>query len=176
MWNTFHQIIWIVILPFVQMSQAQHPKSASCSWPEFDKKVHNMLSYSVPVIDVDKAYERRDKVVFLDAREWEEYQVSHLPDAIYTGFDDFDIRRLKDIDKNTNIIVYCSIGYRSEKIGQKLKKAGYNNVKNLYGSLFEWVNCGYPVYTSEGTQTFRIHTYNKKWSPWVNSEKVVKVW
>jgi rhodanese-related sulfurtransferase len=28
-------------------------------------------------------------------------------------------------DKNTNIIVYCSIGVRSEQIGEKLKKLGY---------------------------------------------------
>ena len=41
--------------------------------------------------------------------------------------------------------MYCSIGKRSEKVTQKLKKAGYNNVSNLYGGIFEWVNQGNEV-------------------------------
>jgi len=33
--------------------------------------------------------------------------------------------------------VYCSLGIRSEVIAKKLKKAGYTNVFNLYGGIFE---------------------------------------
>lgn len=176
MWYGIKQILWVILLPFVQITQAQHPKTASCAQVDFDKKVNSLLSYTVPVISVDNAFDKKDKVIFLDTREWDEYRVSHLPNALYAGYDHFDTGRLKNIDKDAEIIVYCSIGYRSEKIGQKLKKAGFSNVKNLYGSIFEWVNRGYPVYDSNEKITTHIHTYNKKWSQWVNHDRIKKVW
>jgi rhodanese-related sulfurtransferase len=40
-------------------------------------------------------------------------------------------------DKNTNIIVYCSIGVRSEQIGEKLKKLGYKTFITSTAVFFE---------------------------------------
>jgi rhodanese-related sulfurtransferase len=39
------------------------------------------------------------------------------------GFNYFNSKKVEAAvkDKNTNIIVYCSIGVRSEQIGEKLK-------------------------------------------------------
>lgn len=176
MWYKFKQILLVILLPFTQISQAQHPKAASCSHPDFDKKVHGLLSYTVPVISAEKAYQQKDKFIFLDTREWEEYSVSHIPQARYMGYDNFNWDPIKNIEKETPIIVYCSIGYRSEKIGQKLKKAGYKNVYNLYGSIFEWVNKGYTVHDPKGKSTIKVHTYNKKWSQWVKNKEMEKVW
>jgi len=70
--------------------------------------------------------------------------------------------------------VYCSLGIRSEDIAEKLKKAGYNNVLNLYGGIFEWKNKDFTVYNSEGTQTEKIHTFSKEWSKWLT--KGIKVY
>jgi rhodanese-related sulfurtransferase len=44
-------------------------------------------------------------------------------------------------DKNTNIIVYCSIGVRSEQIGEKIKKLGYKTFITLR-RYFEYKNSG----------------------------------
>ena len=41
-----------------------------------------------------------------------------------------------------HIIVYCSIGVRSEDIGEKLKELGYTKILNLYGGIFDWKNKG----------------------------------
>ena len=71
-------------------------------------------------------------------------------------------------------MLYCSVGYRSEKVAEKMKKAGFTAVYNLYGSIFEWVNAGYPVVTNDGNQTNIIHTYNKKWGQWVTSDNIKK--
>ena len=81
-------------------------------------------------------------LLILDAREHQEYKASHLKDAIYVGYDDFNLESVqKDIpNKDQDIVVYCSLGIRSEDIAKKLKKAGYTNVKNLYGGIFEWKN------------------------------------
>ena len=63
----------------------------------------------------------------------------------WVGYEDFKITRLPEVDKNTPIVVYCSVGYRSEKIGEKLRKAGYTNVTNLFGGLFTWANENRPL-------------------------------
>ena len=144
--------------------------------PEFEKEVDSYLNYSIPAITVKNLIEIKDNVVLLDARELKEYEVSHIPGARYVGFDDFDDSVLSDIDRDKRIVVYCSIGYRSEKIGEKLKKLGYSNSYNLFGSIFEWVNAGQPLEDKEGRKTNKIHTYNQKWSRWVNGDLAEKVW
>ncbi|MEZ4984799.1 MAG: rhodanese-like domain-containing protein [Saprospiraceae bacterium] len=67
--------------------------------------------------------------LFLDARERKEFEVSHLPGAHFIGYDDFDLSRVEKLDKGREVIVYCSVGYRSEKITEKLLAAGFTNVK-----------------------------------------------
>ena len=132
---------------------------------EFDEMLQLLLSNSVPQITVEEL-EQMDGVCLLDAREWEEYKVSHIEGAQHIGYDKLNKEILKNIPKEQTIVLYCSVGYRSEKIGEQLQKMGYTNVYNLYGSIFEWVNQGNPVVNESGTTT-RVHTYNKRWSKWL---------
>ncbi|KAA3620759.1 MAG: rhodanese-like domain-containing protein [Bacteroidetes bacterium] len=142
----------------------------------FDKKVNQLLSYTVPVMDVDKLQQLQDDVIILDAREREEYDISHIKGAQYIGYKKLEKDKLTSIPKDTKIVVYCSVGYRSEKIGERLQKMGYTNVHNLYGSIFEWVNRGNPVVDKNEKVTTQVHTYNKKWSQWVDRPQAKKVW
>ena len=144
--------------------------------PVFDARLEKLLSFSVPVIDVPEANEQSGDYIFLDARELEEYQISHIPGARYIGYKKFDEELLEGIDQDDKIIVYCSVGYRSEKVGKKLQDLGYTTVYNLYGSIFEWINCDLPLENEQGMATDSIHTYNKKWSKWVDDKEAVKVW
>ncbi len=155
---------------------AQYIKTASCVDPAFDKKVDSYLSYTAPVINVKDAYINKSNFIFLDAREFDEYQVSHISGSRFIGYDNFSISTVNDLSKESKIIVYCSIGYRSEKIATKLKKEGFKKVYNLYGSIFEWVNEGYEITDKSGSNTNKIHTYNKKWSQWVKNTSVEKIW
>jgi 3-mercaptopyruvate sulfurtransferase SseA len=63
--------------------------------------------------------------------------------------------------------VYCSVGYRSEKVSEQLRQAGYQTVYNLYGGIFEWKNQGHPVVNAEGEPTERVHAYNRSWGVWL---------
>ncbi len=163
-----------VLLVSMVSAQTSFKKTGSCQNAKFDQKVNSYLSYSAPVIDVKLAYRDQAKYVFLDARELKEYNVSHIPKARYVGYDNFDKNTIKDVDKTKPIIVYCSIGYRSEKIATKLRKLGYVNVFNLYGSIFEWANLGYPLHNISEAPTVNVHTYNKSWSQWVTNPKIIK--
>lgn len=148
-----------------------------CINPHFDALVDSYLDYSVPTISVADAHESKSKFIFLDAREIEEYTTSHIYNAIHIGYNDFEMEAIPaTIPKDANIIIYCSIGYRSEKIGKYLMDSGYESVYNLYGSIFEWVNQHHPVYDKKGNPTSDLHTYNEKWSKWVEGEEIRKVW
>ena len=65
--------------------------------------------------------------------------------------------------------MYCSIGARSENVGEKFIKKGYTNVFNLYGGIFEWKNLGYQVYDSNGSETENVHVYSEEWGVWLNT-------
>ncbi len=109
--------------------------------------------------------------VILDTREITEYNTSHIKGARFVGYDYFKLKKLKDIDKNTPIYVYCSIGYRSEQIGEKLQSAGYTKVYNMYGGIFNWVNTGYTVVNKKNQPTTLVHGYNQDWGKWLNKNK-----
>lgn len=116
------------------------------------------------------------EIIFLDARELEEYNISHLKNAIHIGYKDFNLEQVeKQVpNKNQNIIVYCSLGIRSEVIAQKLIDVGYTNVENLFGGIFEWKNNNFKVYNLQQKETDSIHVYSKKWSKWL--KKGIKVY
>ena len=149
---------------------AQEPANrAHCKDAEFDKKVASYLNFKVPTVSAKDVKDMKNALI-LDAREKSEYDVSHIPNAQYCGFKNFDNTAWQQLPKNTNIVVYCSIGYRSEKIGEKIEHMGFTNVHNLYGSIFEWVNAGYDVVDDKNNVVKKVHTYNKAWSKWVSAD------
>lgn len=105
--------------------------------------------------------------VLLDARTASEYGVSHLNQAYLIAGPLEQLEKELGLAKNSRIVVYCSIGYRSALVAQRLQEMGYGQVFNLSGSLFQWVAEGYGVY--QGQQVVRqIHPYNRCWQ-WVLS-------
>ncbi|QXP54286.1 rhodanese-like domain-containing protein [Cellulophaga sp. HaHa_2_95] len=127
-----------------------------------EKTLEKLNKESVPYITVAEL-QQQDSLIILDTRELEEYKVSHLKNAIWVGYDNFDSQQLKLQDKNQKIVVYCSIGVRSENIGEKLLANGYSNVQNLYGGIFKWVEEDLPVYDSEENRTENVHVFSKYW-------------
>ncbi len=127
---------------------------------DLDKEVKKLYKNTVPVA---RNAQVSTNVIVLDTREKAEFDVSHLPRARWVGYDDFDLKRVANISKKDTIIVYCSIGYRSERVGEKLKKAGYTNVYNLYGGIFNWKNTNGVVVNSTNDTTEKVHCYSKSW-------------
>ncbi|MGB1041563.1 MAG: rhodanese-like domain-containing protein [Flavobacteriales bacterium] len=157
------QLIFLVSLSVGAL--AQNPEG-------FDKMAKKMADKTVPIIktpQVLKLQKKGKKVIFLDARELAEYKVSHIKDAIHIGYDNFKLKSVSKLDKNATIVVYCSVGYRSGKIGKKLREAGFTSVFNLWGGLFDWANNGNPIYSEKG-KVKKVHPYNTKWGKWLKPE------
>ncbi len=89
--------------------------------------------------------------------------MTHLRYTRSIRYNGCDIDAMKGIEKDKHLVIYCSIGKRSEDITRKLKKWGYTNVQNLYGGIFEWVNSGNTVYDLQNKPTDKVHAYGKFW-------------
>ncbi len=137
-----------------------------------DELLHQYNTRSIPYISVEelRMLQMHKKVVIIDSREKDEFDVSHISGAQFVGFNTFSSEEISEKikDKNTPIVVYCSLGIRSEEIGEKLKKAGFIDVQNLYGGIFEWKNKGYPVFDSLNVETEKVHVFSKPWGKWLS--------
>ncbi len=157
-------------------AQSQAEKTGLVINEAFDKKISNTIAHTIPFIGVEELKNIQNEVIIFDAREKAEFDISHIPGAKFLGYKKFNPKQLKDVEKDKKIILYCSIGYRSEKIGEKLRKLGYSKIYNLYGSIFEWANRGYPLINYKGNKVQKVHTFNYSWSKWINNEHIEKVW
>lgn len=137
----------------------------------FRLMLNTLLSHSVPETTVEKAA-ADSTAIFLDAREKREFEVSHLPGAIWVGYDHFQLENVAQLAHNQRVVVYCSVGYRSEKVSEKLLAAGFQDVSNLVGGIFEWVNDGQKIVNESGP-TDRVHAYSKSWGIWLKRGKKV---
>lgn len=146
----------------------------SCGQQTYKQKLKSLYRNTVPLIKTEELEIQQKNYILLDTRSEKEFEISHLEGAFFLDYDTPKLEKLDSLDKNQPIIVYCSVGYRSERIGEKLQKIGFTNVKNLYGGIFEWKNKGKNVYNRFNLPTDSVHTYNKKWSKWL--EKGVKVY
>ena len=133
-----------------------------------------LLEHNVQEISVDSLKAEFEKFTLLDSRSPEERKVSFIAGSKYVGYKDFKLESVDDIEKNTPIVVYCSVGYRSEKIAQQLNEAGFKDVANLYGGIFEWVNKAYGISNNEGVCN-DIHGFSWTWSKWIDSRDGLKV-
>lgn len=156
--------------PIVAFLMSCWPGSAPAQKTEgdFHQMLESMYQHSVPLLKADSStITDLSAYTVLDTRELSEYQVSHLPGAIYVGYDDFSKTSVEALPRDKPVIVYCSIGYRSERIGKRLLKMGFTDVQNLYGGIFWWKYLSLPVLDANEAPTERVHTYNARWGKWL---------
>ena len=104
--------------------------------------------------------------LLLDTRTPAEFRVSHLAGAQFVDFDSVPTAQFAGLDRARPVVVYCSVGARSERLGERLHALGFKHVRNLYGGLFEWMNEGHPVVNAAGA-TANVHPYSTFWGTWL---------
>lgn len=146
------------------------------NWEAVDKKIKNEYP-SVEFVSTDYLLQRYGQLdlsfpVIIDVREFEEFQVSHLQNAINleTGESISALFESRGLNKDAPIIVYCSVGYRSAAVASALQQLGFTEVRNLRHSIFEWANKDYPMINNEG-DTDKIHPFNKAWGVLVDESR-----
>lgn len=133
--------------------------------------LEGLYDNSFPVIKLNQVNDLNDFQI-LDTREKEEFEVSHLDGAIWVGYDTFSMNSVANLDKTKPVLVYCTVGARSQEIGKKLQAAGFARVYNLYGGIIHWSNETKPL-VADGQPTQKVHTYSRTWGIWLQKgEKV----
>jgi rhodanese-related sulfurtransferase len=111
-----------------------------------------------------------EKLLLVDVRSPDEFQVSHLQGArnlrsVST------IAEVIDLEKPQRTVLYCTVGYRSSVFARRLSEIGSPAVSNLEGSIVQWSNDGRPLYR-ESLLVHEVHPYNRLWSGLLRSENV----
>jgi rhodanese-related sulfurtransferase len=118
---------------------------------------------------VEQLLKNNDAVQIVDVREPEEFKVSHLPGAINVPPESSDEDILAKIKPDHPTVVYCSVGWRSSEMAERLQATGRTNVVNYAGSIFAWANAEQPLESSGGA-TKAVHPYDKHWGRYLKPE------
>ena len=114
---------------------------------------------SISTADLENWLAQDDPPLLIDTRQEAEYAVSHLPQAHRAST--VEAIEAMGVSKEVPVVLYCSVGYRSARLGQQLQAAGYRAI-NLEGSLFQWANEGRSL-VAAGQPTRQVHPYNRLW-------------
>lgn len=129
---------------------------------------------TVPQVSTEELVQRlsrqEHRPVVLDVRKREEYELSHLPSARHVDPGTAISKLDPALPKDTPIVTYCSVGYRSSSFAKRLRAAGYTNVQNLEGSIFRWANEDRPL-ERDGKPTDKVHPYSNYWGRLVKPER-----
>jgi adenylyltransferase/sulfurtransferase len=95
---------------------------------------------AVPEISVEELkakMDAREPFVLVDVREPHEYQICRIEGARLIPLRQLS-QRLRELERDADIVVHCKSGIRSAKAVESLAKAGFQNVKNLAGGIIAW--------------------------------------
>jgi rhodanese-related sulfurtransferase len=152
------------------------PDTIQAKYPKFDDHLRANLQGYIPVIAAEELKEkiaRGDKFYLLDARPKEAYDVSHIRRARRVGYKDFGPEKVWMLNRDTEIVVYCSMGFRSEQVGRYMLMMGFKNVRNLYGSIYEWANNDGEVVDNNNEPTNRVFAEDKEKAKFLRKGKAV---
>jgi rhodanese-related sulfurtransferase len=107
--------------------------------------------------------------LLIDVRTRREYEVSHLPGAIWAETSTQIEAVLSGSAKHQAIVLYCSAGIRSSKAAARLIRSGRTNVFNLQGSIFQWANERRPI-VQDGKAVDVVHPYDDRWGVLLDSQ------
>jgi rhodanese-related sulfurtransferase len=163
----FHtRAFFVIVLAIVSAATAQDSTATDATGGRRRDKVEKMYYeykteafQDVDDLTVDKLRARlRDGgVVILDVREKKEREVSMIPGAI----SEEEFKKKKRQYKDSTVVVYCTIGYRSGVYAQELTRKGYT-AYNLVGGVLAWAHAG-GQFVHDGSPTMKIHVYGKEW-------------
>lgn len=90
-------------------------------------------------VEFQQAIKRNRDLQLVDVRTTEEFRVGHLEDAQNICVTDSDFKaKVKELDKQKPVYVYCRKGGRSAKAAEILLEMGFTEVYDLEGGLANW--------------------------------------
>ena len=113
----------------------------------FEKLVADAKKHITEISPQEAAAKTKSSdAVIVDVREKDEWDESHIPDAVHMsrGTVELEVEE-KFPDRNTTIICHCGGGGRSALAAESLQKMGYKNVRSMAGGFKAWKAAGLPT-------------------------------
>jgi len=79
----------------------------------------------------------RDNIQYIDTRQTEQFETSHIPGAINIDWRQI-LTRKDEISDSKTVVLYCDTGLLSSKAQFALSVLEYENVRVLLGGYDEW--------------------------------------
>ena len=103
------------------------------------KSIRNRFFRSMDEYDItlsELMQKQSNGAVIIDVRNNREFKENHIKGSInIPEYEMSSFLEKKVKNKNTEIVMYCTSGWRSKNACKRAKKLGYNRVLNLYGGL-----------------------------------------
>jgi len=99
-------------------------------------------------VDVDEFAEGayQENAVLVDVRTDGEFAEGHLQGATQINYSASNFEaRIKELDRDKPVYVYCRSGNRSGRAARIMKGLGFKEVYNLEGGILAWQRKGKPV-------------------------------
>ncbi len=85
---------------------------------------------------------QQSEFVLVDVREQNEWNLGHIPGAVYIGRGVLESNVEQRIPRDAQVVLYCQSGNRSALAGFTMQQLGYTNVTSLAGGWRDWVGAG----------------------------------
>ena len=147
-------VVWMLSVVFVvslvSMAFAQETKPAAA--PAGAQMVKDMLAKAkatikvVSAADAKAALDKKEKAIYLDVRDPNEFSAGHLPTALNVSRGTLEFNIFGRIpDQNAKIYVYCKSTGRATLATKTLNDLGYKNAVLVDAQFEDWIKAGYPV-------------------------------
>ena len=91
-----------------------------------------------------KAGMEADKIVLVDVREPNEYEINRIPGSVLIPKGEFlnghALGELPGVDSGQQVVLYCKTGVRSAEALAVIKGAGYADAIHVGGGVSAWVD------------------------------------
>jgi len=131
----FHMKTYSVIISFVLILSGTVSGQA----------VDSLKVKSLPPAAFQSAYQKSEKAMLIDVREFFEYKKSRIKDAVNIPSSGKLQNSADSIDKHLDLFFYCTSGFRSKRVAKFFYDKGFTNVYSLDGGIMAWRKAGLPV-------------------------------
>jgi rhodanese-related sulfurtransferase len=83
---------------------------------------------------------RNERVVYLDVRESNEWNLGRLPQAVHLPRGNLETKLEGMIERAQRVVVYCARGNRSALAALTMKQMGYENVASMARGFQGWAD------------------------------------
>jgi sulfur-carrier protein adenylyltransferase/sulfurtransferase len=107
------------------------PVAADAAQPADDTR-------EITAVELKSRLDRSDRLVVLDVREPQEYQINRIDGSVLIPLGELG-QRYAELDPSVEIVAQCKSGARSARAADFLREKGYR-VKNLKGGILDWID------------------------------------